>query len=85
MQDRLFLGDLVESQTAAINIIEKENKDQELNARRQPSVILKVLQPWPIQKEKKGNVCWREVFSCTFSVEGGYWNICSCSLVQTYR
>lgn len=29
MQDRLFLGDLVESQTAAINIIEKENKDQE--------------------------------------------------------
>lgn len=41
MQDRLFLGDLVESQTAAINIIEKENKDQELNARRQPKGWMK--------------------------------------------
>lgn len=27
MQDRLFLGDLVESQTATINIIQKENRE----------------------------------------------------------
>lgn len=27
----------------------------------------------------------KELFSCTFSVEWGYWNISSCSLLQTCR
>lgn len=54
IQGRLFLGDLVESWTAAINIIErkdcKEEKNQEWNARRQPK-------GWSLKSKNSEGLC----------------------------